>query len=297
MAVSAFRKASWAQRVGDFWALIKSKQTMLLLVTGFCSYALSRGWPFQSAEALWMAAGLALSISGCTALNMLIDRDVDARMARTSDRPLPAGRLRPAEAAGFGIVLSLIGLAISFALDRPFGGLIALGFLLDLGAYSLWLKRRSPLSILFGGVSGGMPVLAGRVLALGRVDLVGLLLAASILLWIPSHILTLSLRYADDYRRAGVPVWPNVYGTRSTRAFVAGANLLNAVVLSACALLLRVHALPLGLLLGMGLGMFGLAVQQLLAPTERRNWRLFKVASLYMLVSSILLTVGTLLPR
>jgi protoheme IX farnesyltransferase len=165
---------------------------------------------------------------------------------------------------------------------------------LDLLVYTLWLKRRTPLSILLGGISGGMPALAGRVLALGHVDLVGVLLAGSILLWIPSHILTLAIRYADDYRRANVPVWPNVHGSRATRLVIAGANLLNTLVLMACALLLQVHPVPLVLLLGMSLGMFALSALQLAAPTGRRNWLLFKVASLYMLISSLLLTVGSL---
>ncbi len=241
-----------------------------------------------------MTAGLLLSISGCTVLNMLLDRDIDARMERTSARPLPAGRIRPLEAGIFGGLLSLAGLALSFTLDLGFGIVVVLGFGFDLLVYTVWLKRCTPLSILFGGISGGMPVLAGRVLALGHIDLVGVLLAGSILLWIPSHILTLAIRYADDYRRAGVPVWPNVHGARATRLVIAAANLLNALVLVACALMLRVHPVTLMLLLGMSLGMLTLASLQLAAPTERRNWLLFKFASLYMLASSLLLTVGSL---
>jgi len=285
---------SLAARLADYKALIKIRQTALLLITGFCAYTLTQGLPFDPAEAVGMIGGLLLSISGCTALNMLIDRDIDARMGRTGDRPLAAGRMRPLDGALFGGSLSLAGLALSFALDWRFGVVIALGFAFDLLVYSLWLKRRTPLSIIFGGVSGGMPVLAGRVLALGRVDGVGILLAGSILLWIPSHILTLALRYAGDYRRAGVPVWPNVYGPRATRLVIAGANLLNASTLTICAFLLRVHPLALTLLLGASLGMFGLALRQLAAPTDARNWVLFKTASIYMLASSLLLTAGTL---
>lgn len=287
------RRATLA-RVGDFWALIKSRQTALLLITGFCAYTLTRGLPFDPLEAVWMAAGLLLSIGGCTVLNMLLDQDIDGQMVRTAGRPLPAGRVQPLEAGVFGGLLSATGLALSLRLDLRFGVIVALGFAFDLLVYTVWLKRRTPLSIVFGGVAGGMPALAGRVLALGRVDLVGLLLCGSILLWIPSHILTLVIRYADDYRRAGVPVWPNVYGPRATRLFIAGANLLNALVLAACAFLLQVHPVTLVLLLGMSLGMFGFSTLQLVAPTEQRNWLLFKIASLYMLTSSLLLTVGSL---
>lgn len=281
-------------RLADLWALIKPRQTALLLVTGICAYTLTRGLPFDPVEGMWMTAGLLLAISGCTALNMVIDRDIDARMERTMDRALPAGRIRPLAAWLFGGLLSAAGLTLSFALDLRFGLVVAAGFFFDLLVYSAWLKRRTPFSIIFGGISGGMPVLAGRVLALGRIDLVGVLLAGSVLLWIPSHILTLAIRYADDYRRAGVPMWPLVYGARATRMVVAGANVLNALALAAAGLILRVHPAALVVLLGMSLAMVGLSAVQLAKPTERRNWLLFKVASLYMLASSLLLTVGAL---
>jgi protoheme IX farnesyltransferase len=281
-------------KLADYWHLIKFRQTALLLITGFCAYVLTRGLPFDPLEAVVMAIGLLFSISGCTALNMLLDRDIDAQMGRTVARPLAAGRMRPLEALVFGGVLSVVGLVHSFVLDLRFGTVVALGFAFDLLVYSAWLKRRTPLSIIFGGVSGGMPVLAGRVLALGRIDVIGILLASSVLLWIPSHILTLALRYADDYRRAGIPVWPNVYSRRATRLTIAGANLLNVLVLITCALLLQVRLTVLALLSGMSLGMFILALLQMVAPTDKRNWMLFKVASIYMLVSSLLLTVGAL---
>ncbi len=289
--VEALQRVSWA-RLADFLALTKMRQTALLTITGFFAYVLTRGLPFDPLEASRMFAGLLLSISGCTVLNMLLDRDIDTRMMRTASRPLPAGRIQPLGAGIFGAVLSAGGLALSFDLDLSFGVVVALGFVCDLVVYTAWLKRRTALSIVFGGVAGGMPALAGRVLGLGRVDLVGLLLASSILLWIPSHILTLALHYADDYQRAGVPVWPNVYGSHATRLVIAGANLLNTLALTACAILLQVHAIALVLLLGMGLGMFGLALLQLARPTERRNWLLFKAASLYMVASSLLLMVG-----
>lgn len=295
MTVTALRRAVWMQRLVDLWSLTKLKQTALLLVTGFCGYLLSRGWPVPPVEGLGMLAGLFLSISGCTALNMVLDRDLDARMGRTAGRPLPAGRLGVGEAALFGGALALAGLTLCFTLDWRFGAVVAAGFAFDLGIYTAGLKRRSPLSIVLGGVAGGMPVLAGRVLAVGRVDPVGLLLAAAVLLWIPAHILTLALRHAADYRAAGVPVWPNHYGSHSTRLVIAAANLLNALVLTAAGLLLGIHPAALALLLALGGAMVGLSLYQLLVPTERRNWLLFKAASVYMLVASLVLTMGSLM--
>lgn len=282
-------------RMIDLGALIKSRQTALLLFTGLCAYALTHGLPLDAPEASRMAAGLFLSISGCTVLNMLLDRDIDARMGRTAARPLAAGRIRPGEAFALGGALSLAGLGLSFWLDPYFGAVVALGFVCDLLVYTAWLKRRTPLSILFGGVAGGMPVLAGRVLALGRVDLIGLLLGGSILLWIPAHILTLTIRYADDYQSAGVPTWPGAYGIRRTHTFIAAANLANTVSVEICALLLRVHPLMQAALLAGSVGLCGLSIAQITAPTERRNWLIFKLASLYMVFSSSLLTIGGLI--
>ncbi len=294
MDVGTLREQTWLRRLADYWALTKAKQTALLLLTGIAGYVMPLGRSASPAKAGAMAAGLFLSLAGCTALNMLLDREVDARMARTAHRPLPQGRLRPLEAGLFGGFLSLAGLVLSFRLHRVFGTVVAAGFFFDLLVYTAWLKRRTALSILFGGVAGGMPILAGRTLAIGRIDALGLLLAASVLLWIPTHILTLALHYAEDYRRAGIPVWPNRYGVRSSRLVVAWATALNAVALALAAWLAQVRALALGLELAAGALMLVLALHQLLHPSERGNWRLFKAASVYMLGSSLLLMLGSL---
>lgn len=138
-------------------------------------------------------------------------------------------------------------------------------------------------------------MLARRVPALSRVDLVGILLATSVLLWIPSHILTLAIRYAADYERAGVPAWPAVYGPEPTRLFIAATNLLNTLVLRSTAVLLHVNRATLLMLLAMSIALFSLSAWQLISPCERRNWLLFKAASLYMLASSLLISLGAIL--
>jgi protoheme IX farnesyltransferase len=294
MEIAARQRARQACFSG-YWSLIKFPQTALLLITAISAYTLTAGLPIAPFETAGMAIALFLSIGGCTALNMVLDRDIDAKMGRTAKRPLVDGRITPRNATIFGGALSAVGLAIAFALDWQFGAVVAGGFFFDLLVYTAWLKRRTPLSIVFGGVAGGMPILAGRVLALGRIDLIGLLLGGSILLWIPSHILTLATRYAEDYRQAGVPAWPNVFGLRATRSFIAVANLLNVLVLVTGALLLGIHSTVLAILLAMSLGMFALSTIQLIKPTEQGNWLLFKMASLYMLASSLAITIGVLL--
>jgi protoheme IX farnesyltransferase len=285
-------RAALSWRLADWLALTKGRQTMLLLLTGLGSYALTCGPHIRLWEALGMTAGLLLSISGCTVLNMLVDRDLDACMSRTADRPLPAGRIQPGHALVFGGALATAGLCISLRLGAAFGTLVGLGLAFDLLVYTVWLKRRTAMSIFFGGVAGAMPALAGRLLALGSIDAVGLLLSASVLLWIPSHILTLAIRYARDYERAQVPVWPNVYGLTNTRILIAAASLLNTVSLAAGAILLAMPPVLLAILLGASLMMAGLSAREVIQPSEQGNWLLFKLASCYMLVALLLLTIG-----
>lgn len=289
------RACGRAQTARAYLALTKPPQTALLLVTGVCAYALSRPGTVAWGELLAAALALTGAIGGCTVLNMVLDRDIDARMGRTAHRPLPAGLLSVRAAVLFGLALSLLGLALSWALSPLFGLIVTMGFAIDLGVYTLWLKRRTPLSILFGGISGGMPALAGRALALGRVDLVGILLAAGVLFWIPAHILTLADHYAREYHLAGVPVWPNVYGPTATRRVIAVATLLDVAVLGAAGGWLGIHPVTLAVLMTLGAGLTGLSIALLIRPTERLNWVLFKFASLYMLGAFVCLTVGTVL--
>jgi len=283
------------QRARAFLALTKPLQTLLLLVTGLCAYALSLPGHVRWAELVGGGLALVSAIAGCTALNMVLDRDIDAQMGRTTRRPLPAGLLDLRAAVLFGLLLSACGLTLAWALAPLFGLVVSMGFVIDLVVYTLWLKRRTALSIVWGGFSGGMPALAGRALAMGRLDLIGFLLAAGVLLWIPAHILTLSLHYAPQYQKAGVPVWPNVYGPVATRRLVAGATLLDALVLVLAGWLLHLHPLAMGVLASMGALLSGLAVVALLRPSERLNWLLFKLASLYMLGAFVCLTIGAIL--
>ena len=277
-----------------FWALIKSRQTLLLLATGLAGYLSARP---EGATALTLSLilfSLFAAISGTTALNMVVDRDIDARMERTAWRPLPAGTLTPLAATIFGGGLVALGLGIAFWMRLLFGIVIAAGVFLDLVVYTLWLKRRSAWAIIFGGVSGGMPILAGRALVIGRADGLGLLLALSVLLWIPTHIMTFSIKYADDYRRADIPTWPAVYGFDSARRFMACANGVRGIALVAAGWLLDICPYSLALLALSGVITLTLSLWTVIRPSEKVNHLLFKFASVHMLGSMVLITWGTL---
>jgi len=283
-----------ARKLCAYWALIKSRQTLLLLATGVAGYLSAQSHTASLREAALMLLSLFAAISGTTAINMVLDRDIDARMARTANRPLPSGRVSPAEAVVFGSTLLACGVGVALSMQRVFGVVIAAGMLLDLVVYTLWLKRRSPWSIVLGGISGGMPVLAGRALSVGRVDGLGLLLALSVLTWIPAHIMTIAMRYADDYRAVGVPTWPTVHGFDSARRFIAVANGLRIGALLVAGWLLRLGPYNLALLGLSGTVMLGLSLRAVWHPSDELNDLLFKFASVHMLGSMVVLTFGAL---
>jgi protoheme IX farnesyltransferase len=222
---------------------------------------------------------------------MVYDRDIDARMKRTATRPLPSGRICPRQALWIGLAFSAVGVGWALALSRLYGAVVFAGLFFDVVVYTMWLKRRTPWSIVWGGISGGMPALAGRVLGAGEIDAVGLLLALGVLFWIPTHIMTFSMRYAADYQAAGIPTFPSAYGFRTTRFIIAAASLLAAAAMGAAAVGIGMDWGYLRLLVVLSAGLLALAVYSLARPSERLNLSLFKYASLYMLNAMLLIFI------
>jgi protoheme IX farnesyltransferase len=271
-----------------YWELTKSKQTFLLLITGWAGFA-SAGHPVTDwVTMLSLLGSLYLAISGSTVLNMYMDRDIDARMPRTVNRPLPAGVLRPREALAFGSLISLLGVVWAFTLGPLFGVVVAAGLFFHAVVYTMWLKRKTAFSVIPGGVSGGMPVLAGRVLGTGSIDIVGVLLALAVLLWIPIHILTFAMRYAKDYNLAKVPTFPALYGEERTRLVLAVSTILTGLAMMLAVLLNGVRGPYLLASILSVVVLIVLAVLCSAFPTPKRNFLLFKAASIYMLASMLL---------
>ena len=274
-----------------YLALLKNLQTGLLVITGLAGYMSGRPETTWS-SILTLLGSLFLTVGGSTVLNMVIDRDIDAQMDRTCGRPLPAGTVTPGEGLTLGLSMALLGTLWAGRTNPLYGTVIVAGLFFDVVVYTLWLKRRSPWSILWGGIAGGMPILAGRALAVGRIDGTGLLLGLAVLLWIPTHIMTFSIKYADDYHAADVPVFPNHYGERATRWIIA-LSTVGATVVMLWAIY-RIGLSP-GLLWaarGLGGALCTVTLASLLHPTPRLNFILYKLASLYMFSSMIVLIAG-----
>lgn len=276
-------------KLRHYWPLVKSLQTGLLLLTGLAGYMSAR-CPFTSWQMLLALTGsLFLAISGSTVLNMWYDRDIDARMQRTQKRPVPSGQVSPEEALRLGLILAVAGTGWAVAIDPLYGLVVFAGLFFDVVVYTIWLKRRTPWAIVWGGISGGMPVLAGRALGTGQIEWIGLALALAVLFWIPTHILTFNIRYRDDYDRAGVPTIPALYGEPATRALIALSSVIAAVMMGIAAYGIGLTIGYLRLMVVLSGGLFLLAGSSLLRPSERVNFGLFKYASLYMLGAMLLL--------
>ena len=214
--------------------LTKFKQTMLLLLSMYTAFIAAGGLhrPVQYHLLLWLLGYLA--VGSTTALNMYFDRDIDALMPRTSRRVLPSGLVNPsvvfyASLAAFAasVIASIVYINIYFALA------IIIGFVFDIGAYTLLLKRRTPLSIIAGAVAGGAPALGGWAAGYGTISTPGLLFSLLVAAWVPSHIWFLASYYKDDYRRANVPMLPVVADPASIGTGIGlGALVMGYVSLS-----------------------------------------------------------------
>jgi protoheme IX farnesyltransferase len=278
-------------KVRLYWPLIKSLQTGLLLSTGLAGYMSARCPVFNLGTIAALTASLFLSISGSTILNMWWDRDIDAKMRRTQKRPLASGQIAPVEALRIGLVLSILGVGMAAAMNALYGLIIFAGLFFDVVVYSIWLKRRTCWSIVWGGISGAMPILAGRALGLGALDWIGVALALGVLFWIPTHILTFSMKFYADYQAAGVPTFPSTYGFDFTRAVIAVSSVLAAISMGVAAWGIGMTVGYLRLLIVLSGGLLALAAAVLLRPSERVNFGLFKYASLYMLSAMLLMMI------
>ena len=216
------------QIVADYVELTKPKVQSLLLLTTVCTMLVA-GDPSIALIALTVVGGY-LAAGGAGAVNHYFDRDIDALMARTADRPVPAGRVSPRAALIYGCVLA----ALSFALLASTVNLLAAalafsGFLGYVFVYTVWLKRRTPQNIVIGGAAGAVPPLVGWAAVTGELAGMPLYLFAVVFFWTPPHFWALALLMKDEYARVGIPMLPVVRGERETRKQI----LLYAILLYA----------------------------------------------------------------
>jgi len=285
VAVQSFRgeHVSWGSW-RDYVSLTKPRIMSLLLITGFCGMIVgARGWP-GTATAVAAMTGLALACGGASALNHVLDRDIDPLMGeRTKRRPVASGRVAPSRALEFGLALSALSFVLLASTVNVLTAVLALvGNLFYVLVYTRWLKRTTSQNIVIGGAAGAVPPLVGWAAATGNVTVAALILFAIVFVWTPPHFWALALLIKDNYAAAKVPMLPVVKGERET----ARQIVLYSIGLVAVTLLPwawgTVGLLYLASALALGAVFVWLAERLRRDTTPRRAMLLFHFSLLYL---------------
>ncbi|MDR3421629.1 MAG: heme o synthase [Xanthobacteraceae bacterium] len=214
--------------VGDYIELMKPRVMSLVVFTALVGLVIAPGH-LHPVIALTALICIAVGAGAAGALNMWYDADIDARMARTAARPIPAGRLQPGEALAFGLTLTGFSVVtLGLLVNAAAAALLALTIAFYVVVYTVWLKRSTPQNIVIGGAAGALPPVIGWAAATGSVAVEPALLFLIIFFWTPPHFWALSLYRAEDYARAGVPMLPVVAGIAETRRQILLYTLLLA---------------------------------------------------------------------
>jgi protoheme IX farnesyltransferase len=281
----------------DYVTLTKPRIMSLLLLTAACGMVVGAGgWPDTGLFAALMG-GLALACGGASALNHVLDRDIDRLMGkRTERRPVASGRVSPERALEFGLALS----ALSFAVLTIFTNVLAAGLAIFGGlfyvlVYTRWLKRSTPQNIVIGGAAGAIPPLVGWAAATGDLTLPALALFLIVFVWTPPHFWALALLIRRNYEAAGVPMLPVVAGKRKTvRAILWYTAAMVAVTLLPV-LLDTVGVLYLAAALALGAVFLALAVALARETTPRRAGVLFHYSLAYLALLFVAMALDPIL--
>jgi protoheme IX farnesyltransferase len=227
MARAAPAQASIAEAsVGDFIALLKPRVMSLVVFTGVAGVVAAPG-VIHPLVAMIAVLCIAVAAGASGAINMWYDRDIDAVMIRTMNRPIPGGRVEASEALAFGVVLAIASvLTMALAVNYVAAALLAASILFYVFVYTIWLKRRTAQNIVIGGAAGAFPPMIGWAAVTGDIGLGAILLFAIIFFWTPPHFWALALYRADDYARAGVPMLPVVAGAEETKRQIVAYTLI-----------------------------------------------------------------------
>ncbi len=301
-------------RVAVYYELTKPKIWYLLVFTAFgAALTASNIYGIEISPATWvlMLFSVAAGSAAANTLTNYHDRDIDAIMERTKDRPLPSKRIYPAEKArNFGLILAGISLVlafgISFTTTLEQGAwattFIAFGLINNILVYSYALKRRSRTNIILGGLCGGSPPLIGWV-AVSMSDLwtMGLAMAGLVFIWIPMHIWALTLHFKDDYNKVNVPMLTAVQSEKTSARVIAGSTLVMVLFSIAPFFITTesgeemVGGVYLWTAIASGALMLALSIWVIVKPMEKAAWTLFKFSSPYLAVLFIALMVDSAL--
>ena len=275
----------------------KPASVLLLLFTALATmFVAAGGWNFSSRLFLTTFVAVTLGCAGANTITCYIDRDMDRVMERTKRRPIPSGRIHPPQRALYwGILLTASSFILAWTINPLTFVLGFLGWADNVLVYSLLMKRRSPLNVILGGFSGGLPALVGWAAVQNSLNLTALLIASIVVLWIPNHIWNLAIVYTEDYKKVRVPMLPAVFSLEKT----IRCTVVTVVLMYACSLALYFVGgfgfIYLGIALVFGLVMTVSNVILSLTPSRQRAWIMFKLSSPYLFVLFLAMVLDVLL--
>jgi len=270
-------------RAAAYLALTKPRIIELLLVTTLPTMVVADAGLPPLGLVVWTLVGGALAAGGANALNMVVDRDIDAVMARTRNRPLVTGEVSVAAALRFALGLEVAAFLLLWGAVNLLSAALAVGAtLFYVLVYTLWLKRTSTRNIVIGGAAGAVPVLVGWSAVRGELDWAPVVLFAVIFYWTPPHFWALAVRYRDDYAAVQAPMLPTVAGTRTTAVRIIGYSLALWGLTVLFGAVAHMGALYLAAALVLGGVFTWYAVQLLREATPTRAMRLFTWSITYI---------------
>lgn len=272
-------------RVKNYYELTKPKIWYLLVFTAFGSAltaSLLFNIPITPLTWMLLLGGVAAGSAAADTITGYNDRDIDAIMDRTKDRPIPSGRISPRNALIFGIILTAIALIFSWLINLWVFLLMLFGLFDNIIVYSKWLKRRNQANIILGGFSGGVPALIGYVTVTTQNLEIGLVMAGLVFFWIPTHIWSLALHVRKDYQKAKIPMLPVVCEEKRAVRIIAGTTLIMVLFSILPFFFNQFGQIYLITATLFGAIMMGLSLWLLLKPTEKASWTVFKFSSPYL---------------
>lgn len=272
-------------RIKNYYELTKPKIWYLLVFTAFgAALTASLLFKIDVTPLQWflLLTGVAAGSAAADTITGYNDRDIDAIMERTKARPIPSGRISPRNALIFGLILTTVSLVCAWLINYIALGLMAFGLFDNIIVYSKWLKRRSQANIILGGFSGAAPALIGYVAVTTQNIEIGLVMAALIFFWIPTHIWSLALHVKKDYAKARVPMLPVVADERTSVRVIAITTLLMVAFSVIPFFLDQFGLIYLITATVFGIVMILLSTWLMVRPSERASWMVFKFSSPYL---------------
>lgn len=265
-----------------YLGLTKPRILVLVVVTALASAIIGGRGEVRLSTGALLALSVGLASAGAALLNNYLDRDIDGVMPRTQNRPLPTGKVSAVRVLWVGLLLIAISFPVALRINYAAALFVLTGALVYVVLYTLWLKRRTSLNIVFGGLSGSCAALAGWFAATSQLSLVPVTIALLLFLWTPSHFWSFALVHQDSYGKAGVPMLPVSVGAKKTSLLIL---LSTGLLLMATFLLFFVGMFREVYLIGsvlLGALFFGSSIRLWMQPGKERAWTNFKFSGIYL---------------